>query len=283
MRLSGIIVAFAVALAASVCGATFAQAQVPDQPPAPPASASASPLVVGEATSGAYVLGRDDVIRVGLLGRNDFGGSARVQADGSIQLPLVGKIQAAERTTSELAEAVRKALQTGGFYADPIVNIEVVSYASRYVTVLGSVGQAGLVPLNRPYRLSEILARVGGVREGAADYIIVRSTEGAEKHFKIRDLATGDAAQDPYVAAGDKIYAPVAEAYYIYGQVHAPGMFPMVSGDMTVRMAIAKAGGLTDSGSDKKVQVTRGGKQVTLDNTAKILPGDVLFISERLF
>jgi polysaccharide export outer membrane protein len=280
MRFASIIVALAISVLASGFG--VAHAQVNQGPPGQPPAAAQSPLVVGESTSGAYVLGRDDVVQVGLLGRTDFGGRVRVQADGSIQLPLVGKIVAADHTAAELSETIRKALQTGGYYADPIVDVEVVSYASRYVVVLGNVGTPGLVPINRPYRMSEILARVGGVREGAADYLIVRSADGAEKRYTVRELATGDNAKDPFVTPGDKIYAPNADVFYIYGQVHAPGVFP-ISGDMTVRMAIAKAGGLTESGSDKKVQVTRAGKTISLDSAAKVQNGDVLFISERLF
>ena len=52
-----------------------------------------------------------------------------------------------------------------------IVEVEVVSYASRYVTVLGAVGSPGLIPMDRPYRLSEILARVGGARQDGADHV----------------------------------------------------------------------------------------------------------------
>jgi polysaccharide export outer membrane protein len=280
MRLPSIIAALAIA-AFGFFGA--AQAQVAQPGPAqPPPAAQPGGLVAGESTSGAYVLGRDDVVQVGLLGRTDFGGRARVQADGTIQLPLIGKVVAADHTAAELSETVRKALQTGGYYADPIVDVEVVSYASRYVVVLGNVGQPGLVPINRPYRMSEILARVGGVRDGAADYVVVRSADGAEKRYNIRELAVGDATKDPFVTPGDKIYAPNADLFYVYGQVHTPGVFPL-STDMTVRMAIAKAGGLTDSGSDKKVQVTRAGKTIALDASAKVQPGDVLFINERLF
>ena len=281
MRISNILVAFAAALVAVAFSANLAVAQ-PDTSGAAAQPALTTPQSIGESTSGAYVLGRDDVVTVSLLGRNDFGGRARIQADGTIQMPLIGKVVAAEHSTAELSETIRKALQTGGFYADPIVNIEVVSFASRYVTVLGAVGQVGLVPINRPYRLSEILAKVGGVRDGAAEYIVVRSATGAEKHYVIRDLATGDASQDPYVAAGDKIYAPPVDIFYISGQVRTPGSHPL-RGDMTVRMAIAESGGLTESGSDKKVEITRAGKKMTVDNTAKIQAGDVLSISERLF
>ncbi len=281
MRIAKILVAFAATIVAVVSTASLAVAQ-PDTSGAVAQAPLTTPQGIGESTSGAYVLGRDDVVAVSLLGRNDFGGRVRVQADGTIQMPLIGKIVAAEHSTTELSETIRKSLQTGGFYADPIVNIEVVSFASRYVTVLGAVGQAGLVPINRPYRLSEILAKVGGVHEGAAEYIVVRSANGAEKHYVIRELATGDASQDPYVVAGDKIYAPAADIFYITGQVHTPGAHQLHA-DMTVRMAIAESGGLTDSGSDKKVEVTRAGKKLMVDNTAKVQAGDVLSISEKLF
>ncbi len=282
MRSFSIVVALVVTFLAGLAVPALAQQ------PAPPAAAAAPPpsvgaqQTVGDEASGAYVLGRDDVIELTLLGRNDFGGRAKVQADGTIQLPLIGKMAAADKTTSELAEAVRKALQTGGYYADPIVNVEVVSFASRYVTVLGAFGTSGLIPMNRPYRLSELLAKVGGVKEGAADYIIVRSADGQEKHYTIRQLATGDLSQDPYVKAGDKLYAPIADIFYIYGQVKSPGVFPLVH-DMTLRMAIARAGGVTDQGSDKKAQVTRAGKMVDVDSAGKIQPGDVVFIKEKLF
>jgi polysaccharide biosynthesis/export protein len=259
--------------------ATFAQAQ-PAQPQQQQQQPSGPP--VGESASSAYVLGRDDVVEVGLLGRGDFGGRARVQADGTIQLPFIGKVPAADRTTSELSDTVRKALQAGGYFSDPVVTVEVVGYASRYVVVLGSVGAPGLVPINRPYRLSEILARVGGVREGAADHLIVTSAEGQEQKFSIRELASSGGDKDPYVKAGDKIFSPAAETYYIYGQVNSPGNYAITS-NMTVRMAIAKGGGLTESGSDKKVDATRGGKKVKVKLDDPIQPGDVLVVGERLF
>jgi polysaccharide export outer membrane protein len=267
------------ALAASL-GAVQSQAQVPDASTPQPATGSiAGP---SEGASSAYVLGRDDVIEVGLLGRTDFGGRTRVQADGSIQLPFIGKIQVADRTTAEVSEKVREALKVGGFFADPVVTVEVVGYASRYVTVLGAVGTPGLIPINRPYRISEILARVGGVREGGAEHIVIRSENGDERKLVVRDLAMGSAEEDPFVKAGDKIYAPKAETFYIYGQVNSPGAYPLTA-DSTVQMSIARAGGLTASGSDKKVTVNRGGQKVRVSLDSKVQPGDVLEIGERLF
>jgi polysaccharide export outer membrane protein len=259
----------------------FAGPALAQQTPANAPVATPSGPAVDTATA-AYVLGRDDVVEVGLLGRSDFGGRARVQADGTIQLPFIGKVPAAERTTAELSDVVRKALQAGGYFADPVVTVEVVGYASRYITVLGAVGAPGLVPINRPYRLSEILARVGGIRDGGADFLSVRSADGSETRYQVRDLATGNTDQDPFVKSGDKIYAPMAEQFYIYGQVNGPGAFALTS-NTTVRMAIAKAGGLTESGNDKRVDVTRAGNKVKLQLDDVIQPGDVLVVGERMF
>lgn len=266
----------------SLKAAIVALAAIAMSPLAWAQTAQPSGPVVSEGASSAYVLGRDDVVEVGLLGGGYSGGRVRVQADGTIQLPFIGKVQAADSTTSELSETVRKALQSGGYFADPVVTVEVVGYASRYVVVLGAVGNPGLVPINRPYRLSEILARVGGVREGAADYLQVTSADGTEQKLSIRELSSGGGDKDPFVKAGDKIYSPAAETFYIYGQVNSPGNFVIVS-NMTVRMAIAKAGGLTESGSEKKVDATRDGKKVKLKLDDLIQPGDVLVVGERLF
>lgn len=270
-------ISFAAFLIAASTAAAPLSALAQKAEPAKPADAVAS-----QAAEAAYLLGRDDVLQVGLLGRSDFGGRVRVLEDGTIQLPFVGKVQASDRTVEELSAAIRKGLQTGGYFADPVVTIDIVEYASRYVTVLGSVGAPGLVPLHRPSRLSELLARVGGVKDGAADYLVVRSRNGDERKLSIKDLATGDLAQDPFVKPGDKIYAPAAETFYIYGQVNASGVYPIQS-DMSVRMALARGGGLTQSGSDRKITVTRGGRKLRLELEDKVQPGDVLVVGERIF
>lgn len=271
---------FCVALAAGLLAAASGHAQTPAAQSS--TNATTPPSGIADSASSAYILGRDDVVEVGLLGQSGFSGRTRVQADGTIQLPLIGKVPVADRTTAEVSEVVRTALVKGQFFTDPVVTVEVVGYASRYVTVLGAVGSPGLIPINRPYRLSEILARVGGVRDGSADYLSVRADNGEERKYPIRDLSMGGDAQDPFVKAGDKIYAPMADTFYVSGKVNSPGALALTS-DTTVRVAIARAGGLAESGSDKKVTVTRGGKKTKLKLDDKVEAGDVIEVGERLF
>ena len=268
------------ALAPTGTLAQVADGVAPPSTPLPAPNGAVASSGSAEATA-EYVLGPEDVIEVEVVGQPDRT-RARIYTDGTIQLNLIGKLAAAGKTPRELSAEIAAALRSGGFYANPIINVEVSSYASRYVTVLGAVATPSLVPINRPYRLSEILARVGGVNGTAADFLVVRSEDGQEARFIIADLAAGDASKDPFVKAGDKIYAPVAEVFYISGQVNSPGAFP-VRTDLTIRQAIARAGGLTMSGTDKKVEVNRDGKKMKLTGDAKVEPGDVLVIGERLF
>jgi len=274
-----------------------AGAQDVARPGAPPRTAAAPTTPSKAAATGAaepaapiqnegsqeYVLGPADVIEVSVLGKTDFDVKDRINEDGTIRTPYLGLVKAADKTTKQFADEMSKALETGGYYAHPIVKVDILSYASRYVTVLGNFGQPGLTPVDRPYRLSEIVARVGGVKETGAPYVIFTPAHGEQRRILVRDLATGDLKGDPYVSPGDKLYSPDAELFYVTGQVKSPGAFGILP-DLTFRMALSRAGGVTDSGSDKNITVTREGKTLRhVDLDSKVMPGDVVLVPERLF
>jgi polysaccharide export outer membrane protein len=243
----------------------------------------AAPVAAPPVADENYIIGPGDVVDVTLLERTDFNTRAKVGTDGMIQLPYIGAIAAADRTAQTLRDQIKATLIKGGYFSNPNLSVQVASFASRYVTVLGAVGAPGLVPIDRAYRLSEVLARVGGVHENAADYVIVRPAKGETRKLSVKALAIGDLTQDPYVSPGDTIFSPIAELFYISGQIKSPGSYPMLS-DMSVRMAIARAGGLTDMGSDKGVKITRDGKKLNkVDQDTKVAPGDIIVIGERLF
>ncbi|MET0269216.1 MAG: SLBB domain-containing protein, partial [Sphingomonas sp.] len=218
-----------------------------------------------------------------VLGRDDFRARVRVQTDGAIQLPLIGRTEATGRTALQLGEQIRKALRGGGYFANPVVSVDIATYASRYVVVLGEVGQPGLVPVDRSYRVSEILARVGGAKASAADDLTLRRESGEERQLAIVKLATGGREDDPQVNPGDKLYLPAAKTYYIYGQVNAPGNYKLDT-SMTLRQAIARGGGLTAAGSEKRARVYRDGKELKKYSLNDLLqPGDTVVVGERFF
>jgi polysaccharide biosynthesis/export protein len=266
-----------VACLIGIQGVAFAQATSAVQPAAPPVLVQAVP-----SQDSGYVLAAEDVIDVKVLGQPEFQAGGRVEADGTVNIQFIGSTMVNGQTPLTLSRIIADKLRSGGYYTKPIVTVTVVSFASRYVTVLGEVAQPGLLPINRSYRVSEIIARVGGIRPTGTDQVILRRATGQELKLDFKKLATGMGDQDPIVLAGDKLYVPAAEIYYIYGQVNQPGAFPIQS-EMTLRKALARAGGMTALGSDKRVQVFRNGKPERADLERPIAPGDVVVVGERLF
>jgi polysaccharide export outer membrane protein len=198
---------------------------------------------------------------------------------------MIGSVQVAGKTTAQLGAELAKTLERSGYFVRPLMKVEVVSIASRYITVLGFVGRPGLMPLDRDYRLSEIVARVGGKSGGGGEDLVLTHADGKQEHFRIDSLATGSGA-DPIVRNGDKIYVPSAaeSVAYISGQIKGGGGGFTILPNMTVRMAIAHSGGLTEMGSDKKITIVRGRttiRRAKLDDP--VMPGDIIDVGERLF
>ncbi|MEZ5656808.1 MAG: polysaccharide biosynthesis/export family protein [Sphingobium sp.] len=234
-------------------------------------------------TDGAYVLGPGDVVNVSVLGRPEFNPQVQVQTDGTLQLPFLGTVKAADMTVLQFRDKVGRMLEAGGYYADPVVNVAIANYASRYVIVLGEVGQPGMVPIDRDYRVSEILARVGGARDTGSDFLTLRRASGEELKLDTRMIAIGGPNEDPVVKPGDKLFIPKAETFYVYGQVNSPGTYKIESG-MTLRKAIATAGGVGAMGSEKKAKIYRDGEKIKrFDLSGLIKDGDVIVIGERFF
>lgn len=289
-------VPFFAALTAIALAVTPAVAQTPPvkpdtaiKPPtvgaAPTASqpAATTPAANGTASrDSGYILGPDDAIEVSVLGQPEFTTRSRIRADGTVVLPYVGSTSVSGETTVSLSKRLAGVLKAGGYYSNPIVSVEIAGFASRYVIVLGSVAQPGLQPVDRPYRVSEIIARSGGIRGDGADFVIVRREKGEELRLPFEKLAKGDASDDPFVSPGDKVYVPQAETYYIYGQINSPGIFP-IRDKLTLRKAIARSGGLGAAGSEKKISVYRDGKKTTIALDEAIKPDDVIVVGQRSF
>ena len=249
----------AAALAMSAAGSA--------QPSSPPAVAP------------RLAIGPGDIVEVSLLGVPDSRVRATVRENGQLPIVFLGEVQAAGKTPDDLARDIEQRLRAAGVYTNPLINLEVVSTVSSYVTVFGPARTTGLVPLERAYRLSELIARVGPA-EGAGSVVLITPGQ-PQRRIAIMDLATG-AAEDPVLSSGDRIQIVPAE-FFIYGQVNSPGGYP-VMGDPTVRKALARGGGLSPLGTQRRVRIFRNGQEMRVtDLETSVQPGDVIHVGERLF
>lgn len=273
-------------MAAAQATANPAQPAVvqPSVQPAPaPDAVPAGAQTKNTSLEQGYIIGIGDVLDVVMVGADDFRGRVTVQQDGTIQLPYVGSLTAQNKTLLELGKEVAAALEKGGYYVNPAIQVNVAQVSSRYVTVLGSVGNPGLIPVDRAYRASEMMARVGGIRaDGASTFYLTRE-DGREIALTMEEIARGGDDVDPIVNPGDKIFVPVAPTYYIYGAVNSPGTFP-IQKEMSLRVAIARSGGLSPLGSEKRITVMRNGEELKkFDLNDPILPDDIIIANERFF
>lgn len=246
----------------------------------PAATASALPAAVPDP---GYILGVNDTITVTVYGQPEFNVTTRVKPDGTVVMPLVGPVQANGKTVLSLADDIKKILVQKGFLKDPIVNIEINGYASKTVNVAGRVSKPGVYPLDQQYRVLEMLLKAGWVQSIYGDVYVRRGSDYSEITLNTEQLVRGGPDKNPVLQAGDTIFVPDPDTFIIYGQVSRPGTYPLLPG-MTVREAIATAGGVTALGSEKRVAIAKPGqKDVAAKPGDPLAKGDIVFVKERTF
>jgi polysaccharide export outer membrane protein len=279
-RLLGRNFAFA-AVATLVIGVGPALSPAAEVPP--DAAASRAPLLQ---------LGPGDSVAIQVFGQPDMSSTVYVGDDGSIDVPLAGPVQVTGLSPSQASVRIETALKNGKILVDPHVSITVTTSRSQRVSVLGQVGIPGRYPIESNTSIFDLLATAGGIGATGSNviYIIRKGPDGKEVRFPVdlKGLANGGGAiPSVELKGGDSVFVPKAEQFSIYGEVNGPGRFPIEPG-MTVIEAIAKAGGINQRGSQRRVEIKRklpDGSYSTVK--AKfgdlVQPDDVIQVKESIF
>ena len=264
------------------------------------ASGQAPSLPAPPVNPNSYKIGLNDEVKVTVFDEPDLSTMYRVDADGSISFPLIGRVQAAGTTLSELQQRITTML-AAGYIKNPQVRVEINQYKSQFVYVIGEVRAPGKITMTgTTMTLLEALALAGSPTANASNEVIVvhptrpdpanpqldADIEGARITVNRKDLELGKAGHDVVLQDGDIINVPSARHFYITGMVRNPGTFVLDPG-ISVQQAIALAGGLNDRGSDRRIKISRivDGKltDVSVDLEDKVEPGDTIMISGRFF
>lgn len=236
-------------------------------------------------------LGPGDSVSIQVFGQPDVT-NVYVGDDGTISVPLLGNVQVNGLSPVEAAARVAQALKTGGYFVDPHVTILVTQPLSQLVSVLGEVNNSGRYPITPRTTVVDLLALAGGVKDGAADIVYVLRTDASGHVNRYVVNLTGlshssDALPTQVLMGGDSLVVPRAEHFFVYGEVTTPGMYRLDPG-MTVIEGIARAGGITPRGSERRIQLKRAGK----DKQYKVLkpkpseliqPEDIIRVKESIF
>lgn len=278
-------------------------------------SAADTSAPVPSEESAVYVLGPEDQVTVQVLEIEEFPGKpTRVDPNGYLELPLVGRVKAAGLTTGQLTEVITGGLRK--YVRDPRVSINVTEYRSQTVSVLGAVNTPGVQPLQGPKRLLEMLSQAGGLRPEAGSKLTLTrqsawgtlnlpnaradvSGQFSTAELDLERLMKGTApAENIHVRPHDVIAVSRADVIYVIGEVKKSGGFPLHTREsVSLLQALALAEGLQRTAAPKHARILRsnnhdGKRQEVAVNLQDILDGkapdmplqadDVLFVPNNL-
>lgn len=238
-----------------------------------------------------YLLGGGDTVKIIVYDQPDLTTEARIsQDDGTIAFPLLGEVAISGFSPEQAADKIAKLLEKGGYIKKPQVALTVQQFFSQKIPVMGQVYKPGEYSLMGESKVVDLISQAGGLKDDAADVIVVVRNESGKsvKHqIDLLRFYAGDMSQNISVSRGDFILVPKMDAFYIHGEVKRPGMYRLERG-MTVMQALSVGGGLSERGSLSGMKVTRSNgdgttKKIDVELTDLLQPNDVLYVKERLF
>jgi polysaccharide biosynthesis/export protein len=158
-----------------------------------------------------YRLGDGDVMLVSVWKDEQLTKEVVVRPDGMFSFPLVGDIQAEDRTIEEVRIDLAKRLTK--YIPNPIVSVAVMKVLSNKVYVVGRVNKPGEYMIGHYTDVLQALSLAGGLTPfaGENDIKVIRRIKGQQLTFPFRygDVRKGnDLEQNILLQRGDIVMVP---------------------------------------------------------------------------
>ena len=258
-----------------------------------------------------YPLGPNDQILIRAPGVEEINERPfRIDAEGFINLPLIGRIRAGGLTLQQLEAELVKRLRE--YIVNPQVIIAVTQFRSEPVFFVGLFQRPGIYPLQGRRTLVEMLSSIGGLQPNASRHIKVtrrmeygtiplpNAAEDPEKKISSVEISMGslrenvNPAEDIVLQPFDVISVERAELVYVNGEVGRVGGIELGERDsVSLAQTLTMAGGFGRDANRGKVRILRPilntdrRAEIEVDanrvfegkeNDVPLLPNDVLFV-----
>lgn len=130
----------------------------------------------------------------------------RVDADGNIVFPILGKIKVAGKSLKQVSDMIAGMISEGGYIRDPQVSIEFLNF--KY-TMLGAIGAGTYSVDGDRITILEAIAKAGDLPNRARlDRIAVIRTVNGKQEIFYNDIRTADIFMSPtyYLQPNDIVY-----------------------------------------------------------------------------
>jgi polysaccharide biosynthesis/export protein len=234
----------------------------------------------------------------------------KIEQDGTVTLPLVGKVRAEGLTVDQLRRDLTDRYSV--YVRNPRVDVKLVTEQSQSIVVAGAFKSPGIYPLRGPRPLLEVISAVGGLAPNAGRTVRITRRIGAGRNplpAAIEDLNAGvnvatvsvaRLAENPslrdsvIVEPEDIIFANPVGQVFLTGEVLKPGPFELGGKDsFGLAELIALGGGLGREAAPDKAKILRPilndsrRAEIPVDVKAilggtksdfRVLPNDVVFV-----
>ncbi|MCB9762841.1 MAG: polysaccharide biosynthesis/export family protein [Alphaproteobacteria bacterium] len=191
-----------------------------------------------------FVFGPGDTLNVKVWRQDDFDLEVTIAPDGTLSLPLVGRIRAAGLNYPDLLATIEDGLSE--YLVDPAVAVNIVEVSSQKVFVLGEVENPAVLQVDGDLSILEALTRTGGINVDARtdNVLLVRGGLDTPELFLVDVEAIygrGDFSQMVYLQRGDIVVVPaktIVNVERFFRRIS--GMLaPFVAGSAIYRNAIS--------------------------------------------
>lgn len=233
------------------------------------AAAAETPIYeVAPATTDAsfYIVGPRDVLEITIYGEEDLSRVVTVSDTGDISMPFIGVQRVAQLSPPEIARALDKAFQEGGFLVHPHTSVRVAEFRSQAVEVIGAVAKPGLYYMQGPTLLSRVIADAGWIDLATASgQVTIVHLDGSTEVVDLNDLTRPDAvAANKLLVNGDRVSVGEGQVFYVSGQVGKDGKYAYKNG-LTAWRALAVAGGPNAVARLSGAYVIRGDQRIPVN------------------
>jgi len=164
--------------------------------------------------STAYVLHPADAVVISVFNEPDLSISVRLNSDGTIMFPLIGRVELSNLTVQQAQDLITKKLGQD-YLVNPQVTMTVVDYTKKFFTVLGQVAHPGPyeIAAEGKVTLLQAIGMAGGFTRIANPGHVTIKRMTADKQYKIikadaNKIQREGGANEVQIQAGDTITVP---------------------------------------------------------------------------
>jgi len=259
-----------------------------------------------------YVLGPNDQILIRAPQAEEINDKPfRIDSEGLINLPILGRVRAGGSTVQELEAELVKRLRE--YIREPQVIITMIQFRSEPVFFVGMFKAPGIYPLQGRRTLVEMLSSIGGLQPNASRHIkltrraeygpipLSSAIQDSDKKISTVEIGMGslrdnvNPAEDIILAPYDVISVERAELLYVTGETGRISGIEFGERDsVSMLQALTLSGGFTRDANRNKVRVlrpilnTNRRAEIDIDvrsildgkaNDFPLLPNDVLYVT----